>query len=168
MATWSTRLRGFAREALIVIVLLVAVGAWQTRNLLTAGEPAPPTVLRTLDGQPFDLATLRGQNVMVVFWATWCGVCDAQSGNVSRLHDGGRADHRVISVVMDSRDLDAVRAHVRDNGIDYPVVVGTSATRDAWRIEKYPTTYFLDPDGRIDARTVGYTSTLGMHARLWL
>lgn len=52
---------------------LPAVPAWSAS---TPQGPATPVLKgTTLEGQPFDLAALRGKVVMVVFWSTGCPVC---------------------------------------------------------------------------------------------
>ncbi|WP_338023565.1 peroxiredoxin family protein [Archangium primigenium] len=78
-------------DLLLLALVLTAVNAWQTRRL-PVGAPAPDFTLRGLDGQPVRLSALRGQRVVLAFWAPWCGVCKAESSTLSWLQRlmGGR------------------------------------------------------------------------------
>jgi thiol-disulfide isomerase/thioredoxin len=153
-------------DLVVLLALLTAIGAWQARHHLRG---APPEVaLRTLDGAPASLASLRGKPAMVAFWAPWCGVCGAQSRNVGwamRLA-GERA--RVVSIATSFEDVAQVRAYVADHEVAYPVLLGGDDAVRAFRVDAYPTLYFLDAEGRITGSAAGYTTTAGMLARLLL
>jgi peroxiredoxin len=156
----------WSMDLVVLAALLGGIGAWQARHHLR-GAP-PEVVLRTLDGAPASLAALRGKPAMVAFWAPWCGVCGAQSGNVGwalRLA-GDRA--RVVSVASSFDDLGQVRAYMTEHGVTYPVLLGDDAVVRAFRVDAYPTLYFLDAEGRIKGSVSGYTTTAGMLARLFL
>ncbi len=128
----------------------------------------PAAVLETLDGGSVALDSLRGKPVLLAFWAPWCTVCAAESQNLSwvRRMVGDRA--HVISVAVSFEDVAQVRAYVRDHGVDYPVLLGDDALLRAFRIEAFPTAYFLDAQGKIHRSASGYTTTLGLLARLML
>jgi thiol-disulfide isomerase/thioredoxin len=147
--------------------LVLGLGAWQTRGHLADGE-APAAVLATLDGDRVALDSLRGKPVLLAFWAPWCTVCAAETQNLSwvRRMVGDRA--RVISVAASFEDVAQVRAYVRDHGVDYPVLLGDDALLRAFRVETFPTTYFLDAQGRVRRSASGYTTTAGLLARLIL
>ncbi len=156
----------WTRDLLVLAALLLAIGAWQARHHVR-GAP-PEAALRTLEGTPTSLAALRGKPTMVAFWAPWCGVCGAQSGNVGlamRLA-GDRA--RVVSVATAFEDVAEVRAYMAKHGVTYPVLLGGDEVVRAFRVEAYPTLYFLDAEGRITGSATGYTTTAGMLARLLL
>ena len=161
----ARRFRGLLRDALLVVAVLVGVGLWQARGHLASGT-SPALSLRSLDGQPVSLEALRGKPVLLAFWAPWCGVCSAQSDNLARVRRwvGDRA--QVVSVAAAYGDEAEVRRHVAEKGIDYPVWLGGEAAAPAFHVEAYPTIYFLDAQGRVKGSVAGYTTTLGMLARL--
>jgi thiol-disulfide isomerase/thioredoxin len=154
-------------EAAWVIAVVAAVGAWQARSHLAPGA-RPELTLPSLAGPPVSLTSLRGKPVLVVLWAPWCGVCKAQSDNVSRVMRlaGDRA--HVVSIAASYGDVAEVAAYVRERGVEYPVLLGGEHTARAFRVEAYPTTYFLDAEGRVKRSVAGYTTTAGLLARLLL
>lgn len=161
------RFRTLLRDALLLVAAVFLIGLWQTRGHLASGA-APDLSLRALDGQPVSLAALRGKPALVAFWAPWCGVCSAQSDNLSRVRRWAGDRANVVSVAAAYGDEAEVRKHVADKGIDYPVWLGGDEAAPAFRVEVYPTIYFLDAQGRVKGSAAGYTTTLGMLARLLL
>ena len=157
-------------EALAILAVVVAVHLWQTRGLPEGA--APPLVGLSTDGKPFDLAAndsggdtaLRRAPTLVVFWASWCPVCKAESGNVARA-----ARHwPVASVAMQSGDAATVAAYLAERGETTPAVVDADGRIAAgWNVAGVPTHYIVDADGKVRFRVVGYATTAGLMARLW-
>ncbi|MBN1204994.1 MAG: TlpA family protein disulfide reductase [Myxococcaceae bacterium] len=151
----------------VVALLFTAVMAWQTRHLPDAGTPAPDFHLRELSGGQVRLSELRGKPVVLAFWAPWCGVCEAESSTLSALRSmvGERA--HILTVAVAYEDEEDVRRFVREREADYPVLLGDDAVMRAFRVDRFPTTFILSPEGRIEQATVGYTTRLGLLWRLW-
>lgn len=146
-----------------VIGIVLVVRAWQTRE--TASGVAPNFRAQALSGDAIDLASFRGEAVAVHFWATWCGVCSAEQGNVESLARGGR----VITIASASGTRAEVARYVRAHEIAAPVINDPARVfATAYGVTAYPTTFYLDGEGNIRHVEVGYTTTLGMRARLAL
>jgi thiol-disulfide isomerase/thioredoxin len=159
------RLRGARRwglELLVVLALFMAINAWQTSDL-PRGDVARFT-LRAIDGGTFDSASLAGKPALLVFWAPWCGVCRAQSQNVSWAQSMAGARVRVVSVAASYRDVADVRAYMAEQDVDYPVLLGNAALARSFGVRAFPTAFYLDAQGKISRATVGYTTTFGL---LW-
>jgi thiol-disulfide isomerase/thioredoxin len=154
-------------EALLLLLLVSVIGAWQTRRHLS-GVPLPAFTLPLLDGGTASSSSFVGKPTMVVLWAPWCSVCKAQSGNVNRVQKwlAGRAN--VVSIALAWEEKASVESYVREGGAEYPVLLGTPGLETAFHVEAFPTVYFLDDTGRIKRSASGYTTTLGMLWRLLL
>jgi len=155
----------WASEVGLVVLVLAVAGAWQTRDNL-ANVPAPDFSLPTLAGDEVRLSELRGEPVLLAFWAPWCGVCAAQSGNVGWVQRLVGARAHVLSVAAAYQSTAEVAASAREHGMDYPVVLADPGLTRSYRVEAFPTLYFLDAEGRVKRSAVGYTTTLGMLWRL--
>jgi len=149
----------------LFVAVLWGVGAWQSRHLLSSDEPAPAFALPDLDGQVHRLEDYRGQPVLLLFFSPGCPVCKVESDNWGRIQRW-REDVRVLGVVGEYEDRQAVLDFLGNDRADVPVLLATPAMLRAYRVHQYPTHYILNPDGTIHWRGVGYTTTLGLLARL--
>lgn len=161
-ARWYRR---WAFDIALIMVAFWAFGRYQSRHLLSDDLPAPPFTLRDLDGRQHSLADYRGKVVVLDFFAPWCGVCRLESDNWARVQ-GIRDDVQVIAVALSWETRDAVVDFIGDDRGAYPVLLGTEAVREAYRVESYPTHYIIDADGRIAWQGAGYTATVGFLMRL--
>jgi peroxiredoxin len=156
------RLPRLAAELVLVLVLVLALERFLTRD--AAHGPAPPLAAPLIDGRPFDLASLRGHPTVVYFWATWCPVCAAQASAL----DSILTDTAGITVAMRSGDAAALRVYLGKEGHHWPTLADADGSiARAWGISGVPAVFVIDAKGRIRFVTRGYTTALGLRARLW-
>lgn len=120
------------------------------------GFPAPDFRLTNVDGQTRDLAGLKGQPVVLNFWATWCPPCQAEMPALQRLADDYAARGVTVLGINQAETAEQVRGYLEARGIDFPVVLDAdAAVSQAYRVRSLPTTFFIDPYGVIDEIVVG-------------
>lgn len=155
------RWRSFV-EAGVVIAILIAIRYGQTSGLPSG--PLPAVSLTSLDGAPLSVGA-REHGYVVHFFATWCGVCRAEEGNISAL----ARDHDLIAIATQSGGAAPVREYVTMAGLDPAQVAldqdGSIAQR--FGVRAFPTTFYVGRDGAIRTAEVGYTTQLGMRLRTW-
>ncbi len=150
-------------ELALVVVAILVLEAFLTRD--AARGTAPPLEAHTITGEAFSLADWQGQAGVVHFWATWCGICDLEQGMIDRLAEG----YPVITVAMQSGSAAEVASYLSEQGVDYPVINDPDgALAAAYGVRAVPASFVLNPKGEVRFVTRGYTSGLGLRARLWL
>ena len=162
-ARWYRR---WAFDLLFIAVIFWAVGRYQARNLLDDDVAAPAFSLRGLDGKDHALSDYRGKVVVLQFFAPWCTVCRVESDNWARIQGIHSDEVQVLAIALSYENVQSVVEFMGDDLGAYPVLLGNDQTRQAYRIESFPTHYILDKDGRITSQSAGYTTTLGYLMRL--
>lgn len=153
---------------LALIAFWFALSAYQTRRHVgDDGAPAPAFTLLDLSGHEVSLADYRHKKVVLHFFATWCGVCKAELPSVREVHRGLGENEVLLGVAADSDDPEALRRFAREHGLEYPILLATDDMLGAYGVDKYPTNYYVNGDGRVSSSTVGLSTLFGMKLRLF-
>jgi thiol-disulfide isomerase/thioredoxin len=122
--------------------------------------PAPALRLRDLDDREYDLADLRGRLVLVNFWATWCPPCRREMPSLERLYQQFRDRGLTVLAVDVGEDADTVFAFTGqlEPAPNFPLLLDIdSRTVQDWSVKGLPTSFLIDPQGRVIFRAVGGT-----------
>lgn len=123
-----------------------------------AKAPAPALVLKDIDDKSHDLASLKGKVVLVNFWATWCPPCRREMPSMDRLAQKLAGTAFVVLAVNIGEDADTIHTFTSqlDTAPSFPILLDPHArTMQTWKISGLPTTYLIDPQGRIAYSAVG-------------
>ncbi|MGQ9489217.1 MAG: TlpA family protein disulfide reductase [Anaerolineae bacterium] len=162
--------------------MTIGVGIWQLqvgRQRLAAearpatGAPsrsvAPDFALPTADGQMVRLKDLRGQVVLLNFWATWCPPCKAEMPDLDALHREYGARHRftVLGINMEE-NAEVVAGFAQQRGITFPLLLDTDGrvSNKLFVVRSLPTSMIIDREGFIRDAWTGQISKEAMLARL--
>ena len=125
-------------------------------QLLREPLDVEPFTLTDLNGRQLSSADWKGKVVLVNFWATWCPPCLAEIPDLIALQNKYRDQLVVVGVSEDEISPDVVKQFADDKKINYPIAMTTPALAERFTgIVALPTTFILDPDGRIAYKRVG-------------
>jgi cytochrome c biogenesis protein CcmG, thiol:disulfide interchange protein DsbE len=168
--------KGFAPSALIIAAVALVGLILLPRLSFSRDEaknlPAPAFVLPVIhNGEPgsrLSLADLKGQAVIVDFWATWCQPCAMQTPVLDRLSRRHRERGlRVVGVDVLDDDAAAAAGYAAQKGLSYPIVVDeTGITQREYGVSKLPSLIIIDREGRIVHRTSGFVDEASLERLL--
>jgi len=161
----NPKLKKFFREAVILLVMVmsvsVAVNLYKTWNVERG--PAPELLFATIDGKPV-MAQPATEPMLVHFWATWCPICTLEQDSIQSISQ----DYPVVTVAMQSGNEEELRQFMLKEGLSFSVVADEfGEIAKQWSVMGVPASFVISPDGNIRFVEVGYTSEIGLRARLW-
>src|ERR1051325_5899645 len=128
-------------------------------------EPAPEVQFQTLNGQPFTLGQLRGQVVLLNFWATWCIPCREEIPVLNAMQKELQAKGLTIVGASLEDTAAGVEEYQKDvRKFEYQVLVGGDEAKQKFGGTPLPTTYLIDRDGRIRQKIIGARDREGWEA----
>lgn len=148
-------LLGIAALTTLAVVAIVAVTR-PTGPTVAKGLPVPNVAGATLDGKPFDLASLRGHPVVINFWDPSCVPCRSEFPLLAAKARDHAADGLVIIGVVNDTSADGARAFEAQYGATWSSVIDPkSATKAAFHVLGWPQTFFVDSAGILRSIQIG-------------
>lgn len=171
-------MRRFIKEWGIIIIVLVVlyftgllpqVMGFAQRMVLSTGIIAPKELkenefidadydfeLKALNtNKHVNLNEYKGKVIFINFWASWCSPCIAEMPGIINLSQ--KVDTTKIKIVLISLDRDSEKAmkFVNRRGITFPVYYPVSGIPEVFQSDAIPTTFVIDPNGKIVSKTIG-------------
>ena len=139
-----------------ILIAVFALGSSPCMARLKVGDVAPNIVIANQRGEMIELSKLRGQVVLIDFWASWCLPCRMANEEVVPLYQKyASLGFEIFSVSLDIKKEAWIKAIQQDklswenHGCDYKVWEGKAAL--TYNIESVPSTFLLDEKGVIVA-----------------
>jgi peroxiredoxin len=135
----------------------LAAAGLPTQAAVTASSPAPDFTLPSMEGRNLRLQELRGQVVLLNFWATWCGPCRQEMPHLNRLYDKYRASGFTLLGVNIDDDTRRAGDLATKLGLRFPVLFDTEKrVSRLYDVGSMPATVLVDRDGRVRHIHRGY------------
>jgi peroxiredoxin len=122
----------------------------------SGGQMADDFTLETTEGKQVSLSDYRGKIVFLNFWATWCPPCRREMPAMEKLYQKFKDQDFVMLAVDLQEKLEKVIKFMRDNKLNFPVLIDSEGKAGSkYGIRSIPTTFLVDKHGKIIGRAIG-------------
>ncbi len=138
-----------------IFVLLLFLSS--SAQAVSVNNMAPDFTLSSSTKQNIRLAELRGQVIMLNFWATWCNPCRVEIPHLQKLYDQYKdIGFTVLGVNIDNNKTKAAKM-AQDLGAKFPILFdNTQTVSKLYSIKAMPFTMLIDRDGKVREIFYGY------------
>lgn len=137
-------------------LLLLLTGLACSSPVADIGRSAPPLRLPDTAGSSVSLQSLKGQVVLVNFWATWCESCLDEMKLLETLYKKYRkSGFAILAPSVDESGRAAVLPFIAQVNPSFPILLADSKTVQAFQVKGLPAGWLVDAQGVVTRRYQG-------------
>lgn len=144
------------RWIVLSMLAILAMSSWGCSTAAPeVGAQAPGFTISTLDGETVTLNELRGQPVLLNFWATWCWYCRYQMPFLQAAFEE-KGQEMIFIAINIGEGIDKVQQYAEAEGLGFTVALDSEGeVASAYNIRPIPATFFIDEQGVIKYIRIG-------------
>ncbi|MCO7225547.1 TlpA disulfide reductase family protein [Pleionea sp. CnH1-48] len=122
-------------------------------------KPAPDFTLKSMDGSNVKLSELRGEVIMLNFWASWCGPCREEMPILEEFYKKyKKLGFRILGINVEKDSSKAV-GYLKDVPVTFPILFDQeNKVSKMFDVDAMPSTVFIDRAGNVRFLHRGYKS----------
>ncbi len=138
-------------------ILVLAFFATTSSAAVQENTLAPDFALKSRAGTNVRLSELRGQVVMINFWATWCGPCRQEMPLLEKLYKRyKKLGFTLLGVNVEENSRPAIN-YLKDVSVSFPILFDTrNVVSKLYQVSGMPSTVVVDRDGKLRFIHTGY------------
>ncbi len=122
------------------------------------GQPAPEFTIKSVEGRPIKLSDFKGKYLMLDFWASWCMPCRQENPNVVKAYRSYKDKNFTILGISLDKDAAAWKTAIAADHLSWAHASDlndfNSPTAMLYAIEAIPSSFIIDPTGKIVAKNL--------------
>lgn len=140
-----------------ITLLVLTAGCSSSQVGPQVGKIAPDFTLTSLNGETISLSALKGNTVLLNFWATWCGPCRYELPFLQEIFEEHSVKGLIVLTINSWEDRNTAREFMTQNQFTFPVLMDYPAKEVAqtYQIRNIPTTFIIGKKGTIKAVKIG-------------
>ena len=113
--------------------------------------------IKDMQGNVIDFNKFKGKTIFINLWATWCGPCRVEMPSIQKLYDRVNHDEIVFVILSldENKNHQKILNYISDRALTLPVYQPASSLPAVLDVPSIPTTFVIDPKGKIVSKKVG-------------